>query len=143
MTSIENHQKKIQEHLEELQDAVRIGIEKRPATIGFHTSACSIDFLEILLHKKQLIDIGKTVKHDWFKRPKEGQKIDPLIERKLPANFPEKEKIYNLIYTLEDHRNVLIYGKPGKHEIELVLSKFQELKEILIKKLEEEGEIIE
>ncbi|MBI4163527.1 MAG: hypothetical protein HY512_01575 [Candidatus Aenigmarchaeota archaeon] len=106
MTTILNHKKKISEHLEELNDAIRIGIYQRPATIGFHTTACAIDLLEIYLHKKELIDIGKVVKHDWFKRPKEGQKIDSLIERKLPANFQEKDKIYNLFYIIEGKREV-------------------------------------
>ncbi|MEK6921996.1 MAG: hypothetical protein AABX82_08955, partial [Nanoarchaeota archaeon] len=31
------------------------GIEKRPATIGFHTSACATELLELYLHKKNLI----------------------------------------------------------------------------------------
>ena len=143
MTSISNHKDRIKEHLEELQDAINIGIYSRPATIGFHTTACSIDMLEMYLHKKKLIDIGKVVKHDWFKRPNKEQKKTPLIERKLPVNFEDKEKIYELIYSLEENRDILIYGKPTKDQIEVVLKNFHKLKEIILEKLEEEGENFE
>ena len=143
MTSIAIHKKKIMEHMEELQDAINIGIASRPATIGFHTTACAIDMLEVYLHKKELIDIGKNVKHDWFKRPRKEQKIIPLIERKLPVNFDDKERIYELMYTLEENRNILIYGKATTQQIDMVLNIFQKLKTILIDKLEEEGETIE
>ena len=50
MTSIEEHKKKIKEHLDEIDDAINEGIEKKPITIGFHCSACSIQFLELYLH---------------------------------------------------------------------------------------------
>ncbi len=143
MTNISNHKDRIKEHTEELQDVVNIGIYSRPATIGFHTTACSIDLLEMYLHKKKLIDIGKVVKHDWFKRPIKEQKILPLIERKLPVNFDDKEYIYELIYSLEENRDILIYGKPTKDQINNVLKNFQKIKKILVEKLEEEGEHIE
>ncbi len=143
MSTISTHKKKIQEHWEELQDAINIGMERRPATIGFHAVAYCIDVFEMYLHKKQLIDIGKVVKHDWFKRPKEGQKIEPLIERKLPVNFPDKEKIYELFYTLEENRDILIYGKTEKQRIENMLKAFHELKDLLVDKIVEEGETLE
>ena len=57
MTSIEEHKKKIKEHLEEIEDAINSGIEKKPVTIGFHCSACSMQFLEIYLHKIDKISI--------------------------------------------------------------------------------------
>ena len=76
MTSIEEHKNKIKEHLEEIDDAIREGIEKRPATIGFHCSACSIQLLELYLHITNKIPMGKIIKHDWFKRPHSNQKIE-------------------------------------------------------------------
>lgn len=143
MTSIKRHKEKIQEHIEEIQDAIDIGIEKRPATIGFHTVTCVVEMLEMYLHKKELIGPGKIIKHDWFKRPKKEQKIDPLIERKLPVTFKDKEKIYNLFYTLEENRNNLIYGKATKEQIEIVVNTFQKIKDIMTQKLKEEGVEIE
>lgn len=112
MTSIEEHKKKIKEHFDEIDDAIDEGIEKKPVTIGFHCSACSIQFLELYLHVANKIPIGKVIKHDWFKRPKPEQKKEPVIERKLNADFPKKQEIYGLIYDLEEERNILMYGKP-------------------------------
>ena len=140
MAAVLSHKKKIKEHLEEINDAISIGIELRPATLGFHASACACEFLELYLHKKELIDVGKVIKHDWFKRPKDGQKILPLIERKLPVSFDDKDKIYGLIYTIEENRDNLIYGRSTLSQIELVLTTFNSLKAILTQKLEEEGE---
>jgi len=128
MTSIEEHKKKIKEHLDEIDDALEEGIEKKPVTLGFHCSACSLQFLELYLHSINKISIGKIIKHDWFKRPTPEQKREPLIERKFPINFPKKEEIYDLIYGLEEERNVLMYGKPAKDQVKKVLSNFLKLK---------------
>lgn len=143
MSSIAEHKKRIKEHLEELQESVNIGIGKRPVTVGFHTSACAMEMLEVYLHLANLISTGKKVNHIWFKRPQERQKIEPLVERKLPVSFPDKEKVYVLIYTIEDSRDNLIYGKPGTGEVETVFSVFQKLKNILEKKIREKGESLE
>lgn len=143
MSSIGEHKKRIREHLDELQDAITIGLEKRPATIGFHTSSCAAELLELYLHLANLISSGKTVNHAWFKRPRESQKIEPLIERKLPANFPDKEKIYGLMYAIEENRDILVYGKSTKAQIEATLAAFQRLWEELEKKIKERGETIE
>lgn len=141
MTSIEEHKKKIKEHLEEIEDAINSGIEKKPITIGFHCSACSIQFLEIYLHKINKISIGKVIKHDWFKKPKSEQKKEPLIERKLPIVFQKKEEIYKLIYEIEESRNSLMYGSPAKEKTKKVLENFQKLKEIFKYLLEDEIEL--
>ncbi len=143
MGSLAEHKRRIKEHMDELQDAVNIGIEKRPITIGFHTSACAAELLEMYLHIANLISSGKLINHSWFKRPKEGQKIEPLIERKLPVNFVRKESIYDLIYSIEENRDNLIYGKCTKAQIEATYSIFQKLKDILQKMIEERGEKIE
>ncbi|MEK6860034.1 MAG: hypothetical protein AABX54_04435 [Nanoarchaeota archaeon] len=139
MTSIDEHKGKTKEHLEQIEDAIKAGIENRPVTIGFHCSACAIQFLELYLHKKNKIPIGKIIKHDWFKRPQKVQKIEPLIERKLPVMFNKKDEIYNLIYDLEDERNTLMYGKATEKQIKDVLENFNKLKEIFKELLENEG----
>ncbi|MBI5002837.1 hypothetical protein HZC31_05600 [Candidatus Woesearchaeota archaeon] len=143
MASIALHKKHIKEHIEEINEAIDKGIEKRPATIGFHTSACSTELLELYLHKKNIITTGKTVKHNWFERPKAEQKIKPLIERKLDVDFPSKKDIYDLIYRIEENRDNLIYGNSKTEQIELVLKTFMQLKERMIKELKELGEDIE
>src|SRR3990167_5451827 len=101
MTSIEEHKRKIKEHLDGIEDAIEEGIEKRPITIGFHCSACTIELLELYLHSLNKIPFGKVLKHDWFKKPKEDQKKEPLIDRKLKIEFDNKEELYNLIYEIE------------------------------------------
>src|SRR3989338_6026150 len=112
MTSIEEHQNKIQEHLEELDAAIDIGIEKRPATIAFHCSACSLQMLELYLHATQKINVGTTLKNEWFKRPTTEQKKNPLIERHLKIDIIKKDEIYESLYQIEEERNSLMYGKP-------------------------------
>lgn len=130
MTSIDEHQKKIKEHLEVIADAINSGIENKPVTIGFHCSACIIQYLELYLHLTNRISMGKIIKHDWFKKPNQNQKIEPMIERKLPIDFPKKQEIYNLIYLLEEDRNILMYGKPIEKQIKNVIDNFNKLKEI-------------
>ena len=132
MTSLDEHKKKIKEHLKEINESIEEGIENRAVSIGFHTSACALQFLEIYLHILNKISIGKIIKHDWFKKPQESQKIEALIERKLPIDFPRKEEIYSLIYELEEERNTLVYGKASEKQIKKVLDSFLKLKEIFM-----------
>ena len=143
MTSINGHLDKIKEHLEEIKDAVDEGIEKKPITIGFHCSACASELLEIYLHQINKIPMGKLIKHNWFKRPKEGQKIEALANRKVGAEFPDKDLIYNLIYDIEENRDNLIYGKVGTDQIKKVHDSFLELKKLMVEKLNQVGVQIE
>ncbi len=132
---------KITEHLQELKDALAQGMENRPATIGFHTSSCAIDLLELYLHQSGKIPLGQQIKHEWFKRPKPGQKIQPLAERNLKCDFPNKNEIFDLFYTLEENRNRLIYGNASISETKQTLEAFyklrQKLKEMSGGKLED------
>ena len=47
------------------------------------------------------------------------------------------------MYTIEESRNKLIYGKPSKTATEEVLNSFQRLKDIITQRLKELGEEIE
>lgn len=143
MTSIEIHKAHIKEHIQELADAIAIGLEKRPATIGLHISACAIELLELYLHKTGKISSGAMIKHEWFKAPTPNQKILPLAERKLAVQFPDKEKILSFMYIIEEERNKLIYGKPSIPTITASLNAFQKLHEILKEKIKDAGEEIE
>lgn len=143
MTSVEEHTKKIKEHLEEIDDAINEGIEKKPITIGFNCSACSIQLLELFLHINNKISIGHAIKHDWFKRPKAEQRLEPLIERKLPIQFDDKKEIYNLIYAIEENRENLVYGRSDTKKIKLVLDSFNKLRSIMVPRLREGGVEIE
>lgn len=94
MPSIAIHKEHVKEHIEIIKDAVLIGIDKRPATIGLHTSACSAELLEFYLHKLGKITTGAMIKHEWFKKPKPEQKTTSIAERKLPMIFPLKKEIF-------------------------------------------------
>jgi len=143
MTSRDTHKEHIREHKQELADAISIGIQKRPITIGFHTSACSIDLLELYLHVLGKISSGTIIKHEWFKTPEQGQKTVARAEQKLPVVFLHKERILELLYIIEGERNKLIYGKPPLHTIEAVLRAFNELYILIKEELEKQGEEIE
>ena len=143
MTSMQLHKERIREHIQEINDAIAIGLEKRPATLGLHASACAISLVEAYLHALGKISVGSMIKHEWFKPPKAGQKIAPLAERKIGADFPHKDEIFSLMYTIEEHRNKLIYGKPTKTAIDAVLTSFQKLHKTINEKLKELGEEIE
>src|SRR3989338_2553100 len=135
MSAIRDHKKRINESMEAIEGAIAVGIEKRPVTIGSHASACAIEMLETYLHNEGKIPIGKMLKHDWFKRPLPEQKVEPLIERKLKVDFPSKEKVYDLIYTIEGNRTNLVYGRPTKTQIESVVNSFNKLKNILMERI--------
>ncbi len=143
MTAQHIHKARIQEHLQVINDALAVGLELRPATIGFHTGACAIDIVELYLHKTGKIPVGMQVKHEWFKRPIIGQKIMPLAERHLKADFPQKKDILELLYTLEEKRNKLIYGHSTLAEIKQAQETFEKLKQILVPLLQEAGENLE
>ncbi len=142
MTSIQVHKERIQEHVQAIEEAIAVGIEKRPATIGLHASACSIALVELYLHKLGKITAGAMVKHEWFKKPQPGQKIAPLAERKLGVEFPQKAEVFSLLYTIEEERNKLIYGNPSKAVVESVVNSFQKLHKLVADELHNLGEDI-
>lgn len=139
MTSIESHRRKIREHLNEIKDAIDEGIENKPITLGFHCSSCAVEMLELFLHLENKIPFGKVIKHNWFKKPKAEQKKGALADRKVGANFPDKDEIYSLMYEVEALRDNLVYGTPDSHKIEQILIPFLKLKKILQEKIKERG----
>lgn len=121
---IESHLENLKESLAVIEESIIKGLVERQRTIGFHASAASIDLLEILLHKDNLIDQGFIIKHEWLKSKN-------AIKEKFPFDFPKKEEILDLIYKIEEKRNILCYGKPQKLEItQEVLDNFNKLKKL-------------
>lgn len=143
MASKDIHKMHIKEHLQELADAINLGKEKRPATIALHVSACSIDLLELYLHCLGKVPLTIMIKHQWFKAPKEGQKIAPLAERKLQIEFPHKQELLSAMYVIEELRNKLIYGKPSTTAIETIVHAFNKIHTITKAELETIGETLE
>ncbi|MBI2576285.1 hypothetical protein HYV84_03655 [Candidatus Woesearchaeota archaeon] len=121
---IERHILNLEESDEVIRECIEKGIAKRQRTIGFNTSAAAADMIEILLHKKRLIDPGFLVKHEWFNS-------DRKIKEKFPFDFDRKDEIIGIIKKIEGKRNMLCYGKQQKDEvIRDVLLNYQKLKEI-------------
>lgn len=120
----EGHTQKLRESLAVINECIEKGVLERQRNIGFNTSAASIDMLELLLHKLNLIDIGFSIKHDWFNSERK-------VREKLNFDFPNKENIIKLMCEIENERNKLCYGnsKPLE-EIEKVLSLFHKLKNV-------------
>src|SRR3989338_5289923 len=123
----ENNRERLKESLDLINESIEKGIVERQRTIGFNTSAASADMLEILLHKESLIDPGFVLKHEWLKSKNK-------IEEKLPFKFPKKKEIIDLMFKIEEKRNLLCYGKPQKEEnVQEVINDFNKLKEIFKK----------
>ncbi len=121
---IEDHLRNLQESLQVIEESIEKGLVERQRNIGFNTSAACADMLEILLHKNNLIDPGFVIKHDWLKSKNK-------TNEKFSFNFPQKESILSLIFTIEEKRNILCYGKPQKVEfIQEIVNNFNSLKQI-------------
>ena len=124
---IESHIERLKKKLDLIKESIEKGIVERQRTIGFNTSAASSDMLEILLHKKSLIDPGFMLKHEWLKSKNK-------ITEKLSFDFPKKKEIIDLMFKIEGKRNLLCYGKPQKQEIvQEVINDFNKLKDIFKK----------
>ncbi len=121
---IEDHWKRIKENLELINEGIEKSIAERQQSIAYSASAASADLLEILLHKNSLIDPGFIIKHEWLKSK------NKIIE-KIPFDFPKKVEILELIFKIEEKRNLLCYGKPQKREVvQEVINNFNKLKEV-------------
>lgn len=117
----ESHLENLKESIREIERAVREGIEEKQRTIGFHTSSGAVDMLEIMLYKHNLIDPGFVIKHEWF------NSINRLKE-KINFEFPNKEKILELMIKIENIRNSLCYGKRRTaEELSPIIESFHEL----------------
>lgn len=123
---IESHLANLEESLSEIDRAIQEGIAKKQRTLGFHISAASVDMLEILLHRLNLLTFDQMVKHDWLASlHKTGEK--------LYFDFPEKARILGLMRKIEEKRNILCYGKrQDESTIEELISTFNELRAIFI-----------
>ena len=121
--NIETHLRNLRESLDVIRESVEKGLVERQRTLGFNTSAAAADMLEAFLHSKNLIDPGFTIKHEWLKSKNK-------VKEKLPFDFPHKGEILELIFKIEEKRNVLCYGKPQKEEVlRALLTDFNKLKE--------------
>ncbi|HDD45842.1 MAG TPA: hypothetical protein ENG42_00045 [Candidatus Aenigmarchaeota archaeon] len=124
---IEEHVKNIRESLEEIEEAIELGLERRQRSLGFHVSVCATEIVEVMLHKLGLLSEERILKHTDFSSIRKAKET-------LHFDFPEKDKIINLLVEIEKRRNILCYGKRRKKdELEDYLNLFNELKNIVEK----------
>lgn len=122
---MESHKKRLEESLWALSRGVERGLEKWQRNIGFNTSAAMCDLLEMLLHQKNLIDPGSSIKHDSFKS-------ENIANDNLPFDFPHKKEILDIMVRIERKRNALCYGTPQTEKfIQSALDDFNLLRSTL------------
>ena len=83
--------------------------------------------------------MGKTLNHEWFKRPTKEQRKEPIAKRHLKIDIPEKSIIYELLYEIEEERGSLMYSKPTEGQTKKVIVAFNKFKGIIGRLLRNEG----
>ena len=122
--NIEKHLERLKESLQLIDESITRGVSQRQRTIGFNVSAASADMFEIFLHQEKLVDPGFIVKHEWFKS--KHKKLE-----KFPFDFNGKEKILQLMTSVEEARDPLCYGTPkSEQHIQKVIEQFNQLKKL-------------
>lgn len=121
----ENHIRIINEGFSAIKWAIEQGIEEKQTTIGFNASLVAVNLLELYLHEKNLIKVDNLLKHEWFKSKNK-------IKEKLDIEFDNKDKILNLMYEIEEKRNILCYGKKQSLKtLNDILEHLYELKDLI------------
>lgn len=111
MTSEEEHKKTIRELINDINEKIRSDlILERQKLIGFATSEISCNLFALLLHKKNIISPGFNVNHRFFVSEKAAL-------NKFNFEFPEKNKLIQLLVSQEKHRILLCYGKEKDRKI--------------------------
>ncbi len=121
---IESHLESLRESFGEVDAAIQAGLISKQRTIGFHTSSAAVDMLEVIFHQRNLIDPGQVIKHEWFDSAK-------TTARRFPFDFPHKNEILALMWSIETPRNNLCYGKRQSEEVlEKLIQDFARLKQL-------------
>jgi len=125
---IEEHEKAYKEHLNNLNKLIEEGIEENQRNIGYNVSQGSVELFAIYLHKLHLLQAsGDQFDHKTFKF---------LTEKKIPPEFPDKDKILELMKGIETNRNLICYGKRKPQErIRKMINNFQQIRKLINKNL--------
>ena len=85
-----------------------------------------MELFAIYLHKLHLLqDSGDQFDHRVFKNKS-------LIDKKIPPEFSDKNKILEIMRFIELNRNLICYGKRKPEEkIKEIIKKFQELRKLI------------
>ena len=105
---IDDHEIAFKEHLDSLNKAIEEGIEANQRNIGYNISQGSVELFAIYLHKLRLLqDSGDQFDHRIFKNKF-------LIDKKIPPEFLDRNKILEIMRFIELNRNVICYSKNRK-----------------------------
>lgn len=119
---IEKHLIKLKQSFRAIDNAIKQGLTDNERDIGIHTSLACADMFEILLHKKNLINIGATIKHEWFASKNK-------MKEKFTFDLEGKEELLEMIHKIESKRNDLTYGAPHDEEmLEEIINLFNNIK---------------
>ena len=131
---VEEHEKAYQEHKKNIDRFIEEEIEENQRNIAYNISQGGVELFAIFLHKFNLIrGSGDQIDHRIFKSKN-------LIEKKLPFNFPQKNKILELMRKIEEERNALCYGsRKPKARIEKIIIEFNKLRKIINKEIKNAG----
>lgn len=129
---LEEHEKSYDEHKRNIGRAIEDGIEENQRNVAYNVSQGSVELFAIFLHKLSLLQgSGDQFDHRIFKSAN-------LIKKKIPPEFPEKNKILKLMRNIEEERIALCYGsRKPKERIEKVIENFNELRKLINKKLKD------
>ncbi|MBS3080275.1 hypothetical protein J4221_02290 [Candidatus Pacearchaeota archaeon] len=129
---IEDHEKSYNEHRSNLKRLIEEGIENNQRNIGYNISQGSVELFAIYLHRLRVLQgSGDMFNHRIFKNKN-------LIERKIPFEFKDKDKILELMKEIELDRNIVCYGKRKPiDKIKNMINKFNEFRRLINKNLKE------
>lgn len=119
---VEFHKARLRESIEVLEFAIDRGIASHQRTIGFNTSSGSVDLLSMYLFQEKLVSPGTQINHSWFKSKKRALEM-------MPFEFPNKDRVVELMAFIENKRDAFCYGVDQKiEELRVAMDAFQELR---------------
>ncbi len=123
---LEEHEKAYEEHLKNIERTIEEGIEENQRNLGFNISQGSVEIFAIYLHKLHLLQgSGDQFDHRIFRSKM-------LLSKKIPASFPARKEILELMGSIESERIALCYGNRKPQErIEKAIHAFQKLRKII------------
>ena len=111
MTTIEEHKKIVKEFLDDLNEKIKANLlVERQKIVGFAASEAAVNLFAVFLHQRNFAEPGLNINHRYFSSLK-------MAENAFSIDFPNKNKILNLLVIQESYRNKLCYGKEKEADI--------------------------
>ncbi len=105
MTSPEEHKNNFKQFMNDINEKIRANLLiERQKIIGSSASEASTNLIEYFFHKKNLVQDGFQLNHNYFASEKRAK-------RYLDFEFINKKELIELMVNQEEFRNILCYGK--------------------------------